>query len=218
MLLSNTLQAVQNLLVDSSFFKVDPDSKYEIQVTPDERPFAYTGDNVVTIYGETIVRNSPEIENKRFDLTFSACVTKRVLKIPHDRQYEILYYDTLSSLSLIGELLLNFIDSNNSLLSSINSSIINQRNNTITILDNIDELGSEGVREYLSNSLLGAGVIGPIRGLQLTAKPIPRFADFFTAYSTRNRVQDPENTPLQPSGFSMIVTFKGPSIVLKTPC
>ena len=187
---------------------------YEIQITPDEKPFAYTGEKVITLYGDEISRVDPMKEIRQYFSSFKLCVSYKTTSTPTDRQYGNLYTSYYNSLSTISTLLLSILDSNNTLLSSIVTSI----NNTVNRLER--EFSGPTVEEQqLLNSLGNIGAIGPLIGLGYTAQPIPRYDDFFTSYNTKREViPSAGDNRLVPYGYSMIVSIKGPFLILPKVC
>jgi hypothetical protein len=189
-----------------------------MQITPDERPFAYSGSNVVTLFSEDMLPVDIKKQSREYYCNFSMCVTRRVTFAPHDRQYNPLYLDYFKSLSSMSELLSLCIDNNTSIQSSINSSILNSISTMITTIELVS-IGNEEINDNIGNMLNGTTSIEPIKLISLTTRPIPRNDDFFTAYSTkRSTTPSVEDDRIVVSGYSMLATFRGPKIIVPPFC
>lgn len=221
MILSSTLLALKTYIEESGILTYSEREPYQIQLTPDERPFAYSGENIITLFGNELIRNEPTKDQRSFDLNFTLCVTRRVTSTPRDRQYNDLYLDSFISLSQMSELLTYTIDSNNILNSTVRTAIEGTRDTLSTALMNLGEgsSGSDGLTDSIADNLDGADIIGTFKVLTIQARPIPRDDDFFTAYSTkRSRNYPLDNERIVVSGYSMLITVKGPTIILPPFC
>ena len=85
MLLSSVLISVKSYLEDSGLLEGYGNQSFPIQITPDERPFAISGDNVITLYGDEVIKLNPTTQQRAYQVSFSLCVTKRTTVSPHDR-------------------------------------------------------------------------------------------------------------------------------------
>lgn len=192
----------------------------QVQLTPDERPFPFSGQQIVTLFLSEFTRTDLK-DTRRYDLSTTICITQRTPVAPHNKVSELLYSRNTYSLSVLSELILTLIDSNNNILDSIRlgvSSSVNQ------IINNFEDSSREG--EYptsieldILQQILESEVITPIRAVAISSIPIPRFAEFFTAYDQKNDYPDPTGQGrIVEAGYSMLVSVRGPSFILPVRC
>lgn len=218
MILSSTLQSLKDHIEGIGVVNADPKNPYQVQITPDERPFPYSGENIITIYPTLFSRENLLNDQRKFNISCNICVTRRVGSVPHDRQFNPLYLDTFVSLSKISEILAYSIDLNNTLLNNITTNIITIKDNLVSTLVDKDP-DTSGLEDQLGLNLDTIELIGPIKISSIQAAPIPRFDDFFTAYNTKKDYDRPfENNRIQPSGYSMMIQIQGPSGILAPYC
>lgn len=208
MFLSSVLQVFKTVLSDTHALR-----EYTVQITPDERPFPHSGERTITLYGSEFIRSSTK-DSREYQSSIKLSVNSRVTYAPRDRQKDIIYLNTLKSISNTCDIILSILDSNNSILGLINTQVNTTRTEVITDLD--DSPNDE--TSYI-NMINNTSVIGPMRVLGYTAQPIPRFDDFFTGYSEKRDVPFQEgNSRITESGYSMVVTVQGPKTIFPLNC
>lgn len=214
MFLSNILSETK-LLIESIGILSD----YSVQITPDDRPFASSGDNTITIYGSDVFRVGVK-QAAEYRTKINISINRRTGRYPRDRSKELLYLEEINSLSTVSSIILTIIDNSNILYSNIVSSISSSKSSIINTIENPTPIRIlTDAENSLISSLEGAQVLGPILALGYTATPIPRYDAFFSAFNTKKAVEQAfENDRIQESGWSMISSFQGPQIILPTPC
>lgn len=217
MLTSNILSATKDYLETSGLLRYNPRDPWSIQLTPDERPFPSSDNSVITLYSIRSTRSPGQ--QVQFTSEIELCLTRRVKSSPYDRQYITIYTELLNSLVNFTEILGIALDSNNSLLNTIRTNIISNRNSIVTAIDELTTTSSEGLSDSIANHIYTAEVMGPIVVPEFIIRPIPRYDDFFTAYNTSKNVVPPNGElRLQPSGYSTKVRMTGLSITLPNFC
>ncbi len=214
MFLSNILSETKALIESVGILK-----DYKVQITPDDRPFASSGDNTITIYGSDVFRIGVK-QAAEYRTRINISVNRRTGKYPRDRAKELLYLEEINSLSTVSSIILSLIDSSNILYSNIVSSISSSKSSIIDSIENPTPIRSlTDAENALISSLQNAQVLGPILALGYTATPIPRFDAFFSAFNTKKTVeQEFESDRIQESGWSMVSSFQGPQINLPPAC
>lgn len=211
MLCSNVLTEVKTLIDSISILK-----EYQVQITPDDRPFANSGDKTITLHGSEVFRKSQK-QAAEYVLMTNISINRKIGKLPHDRQRIAIYLEEVNALSSVAFLLTILLDNSNILYSNIVTSIENSKTELVTQIN--DDVPVSLASESLANLITGVSVVGPIQVSGFTGTPIPRFDAFFHAYNTKRGVEtEIENDRIQESGWSMRLSLKGPNIVLQTPC
>lgn len=216
MIIYNTLNQTKLHLEESGILTLGPSREdYEVQLTSDDRPFAYSGMNIVTIYPTSLIREDLK-QSKKYYFNFNVTVTVRTKYTSHDREYLPLYQRAVSSLSTISELITYLLDGNNTLLSNISTAVNTQISAINTYIDALPT-DSSGIKEKFTTSMGSAQIISPIWVESVDATPIPRYADFFTALNTKD-FSNSIDSGIQPSGWSMTVRVRGPNFIAPILC
>ncbi len=216
MFLSNILTEFKNFIETVGIL-----DDYQVQITPDDRPFASSGSKTITIYGKEIFRRSTK-QAADYQVLIEMSINRKCGQFPYDRSKVLTYLEEISALSTVSSILTTLIDNNNILYSNIVSSISSSKNSVIASINSLENLPDRPLTDA-ENSLLfsieNAQVLTPILAMGYSASPIPRFDQFFTAFNTKKAVEQVvESDRIQESGWSMKVAFQGPIILLRTPC
>lgn len=218
MLSSSVLQAVATTIVNANILPINT----PVQMTPDERPFPFSGQNVVTVFLDDFFNPEPNKDNRSYLQTIKVCITKRVGEYPTDRLYKILYTNELTSLSAITNLITILLDKN-TLLSNLIVSTVSTSVNTLLTRINTQELNIDtpltNEQIILRSMLQNYQIIEPIRVAAVGMQPIPRNDEFFRTYDSKKAVEkELLNDTIEPVGFSLTITLTGPRIMLPQAC
>jgi hypothetical protein len=211
MFLSNILTETKALIDSVAILK-----EYQVQITPDEKPFPSSGDKTITIHGSEVFRKSQKMAAE-YVLTTHISINRKMGNLPNDRQRLACYLEEVTALSSVGSILTLLIDNSIILYSNIVSSIENSKTSIVNQISL--STPPSPASTSLSDLVANLTVLQPILVSGFSGTPIPRFDEFFHAFNTKRGVEIPfGNDRIQESGWSMKLAFQGPNMVLKTPC
>ena len=202
MFISTVLLFVQDLLV-TTFDGVL--GKESIQITPNEQPWATSGEMTITIHptgwdtGEVKQNQGAHAERVPFGVT----VIQRSRKAPMDRWGQSLFLETTDSLSTI---------------SSIISKVLNKRSQSNLVLNTnytnrVNTLSNLVLKNILLPSNKTSNVVGQFEWLDTQSEPVERMPEFFRETPKAISL---ENTLI--AGHSITGFYASPTLMQAITC